>query len=141
MRRQTTGERRIYPRHRVRVAVIWRNRDNVPMPGEICDVSAHGLFLVSTSALPDDVGVGDATEISIVCEGQPRLLTGIVRWRGFHPSHQAIGCGIQLDDESAELMATVFPAVLAPPNVSREIALTDAPAGMPPARGARRATS
>jgi hypothetical protein len=34
------SERRIYPRHRVRVAVIWRNRQQEPMPGEICDVSA-----------------------------------------------------------------------------------------------------
>jgi len=43
------------------------------------------------------------------------VLTGIVRWRGFHPTHQSIGCGIQLDPPSAESLARLFPAVLSSP--------------------------
>jgi hypothetical protein len=105
------SERRIYPRHRVRVAVLWRNRQNDPMPGEICDVSAQGVFVVATSALPDDVGVGDLTQITMQTKLGEETLAGIVRWRGYHPLHQAIGCGIRLDEASVAAVARLFPAL------------------------------
>jgi len=105
------SERRIYPRHRVRVAVLWRNRQQDLMPGEICDVSAQGIFVVATSALPDDVGAGDLTQITLKTRLGDETLTGIVRWRGFHPLHQAIGCGIRLDEASAATVARLFPAL------------------------------
>jgi hypothetical protein len=105
------SERRIYPRHRVRVAVLWRNRQQEAMPGEICDVSAQGVFVVATSALPEDVGTGDSTEIILKTRSGEETLTGIVRWRGFHPLHQAIGCGIRLDEASAATVARLFPAL------------------------------
>jgi hypothetical protein len=111
---RATAERRIYPRHRVRVAVVWRNRQQGPMAGEICDVSTQGIFIVSTSALPDDVGVGDHTEITLSSNGRREVLAGIVRWRGFHPMHQAIGCGIQLDETSAQAIIRLFPVLRAP---------------------------
>jgi len=105
------SERRIYPRHRVRVAVLWRNRQQDPMAGEICDVSAQGVFVVATSALPDDVGTGDATQITLRTQLGEETLSGIVRWRGFHPLHQAIGCGIRLDEASIATVARLFPAL------------------------------
>jgi hypothetical protein len=105
------SERRIYPRHRVRVAVLWRNRQQDLMPGEICDVSAQGIFVVATGALPDDVGAGDLTQITLKTKLGEETLTGIVRWRGFHPLHQAIGCGIRLDEASAATVARLFPAL------------------------------
>jgi hypothetical protein len=105
------SERRIYPRHRVRVAVLWRNRKQEPMSGEICDVSVQGVFVVATSALPDDVGTGDLTQITLQTQSGEEILTGIVRWRGFHPLHQAIGCGIRLDEASMALVARLFPAL------------------------------
>ena len=108
------SERRIYPRHRVRVAVLWRNRQEDLMPGEICDVSAQGVFVVATSALPDGVGVGDPTRITIKTRLGDETLAGIVRWRGFHPLHQAIGCGIRLDEASVATVARLFPALGAP---------------------------
>ena len=108
------SERRIYPRHRVRVAVLWCNREEEPMAGEICDVSAQGIFIVSTSALPDDVGVGDSTQITLSANGRRERLAGIVRWRGFHPLHQAIGCGIQLDAPSAQAIVRLFPVLRTP---------------------------
>ena len=110
---RATAERRIYPRHRVRVAVLWCNRRLEPMPGEICDVSAQGFFIVSTSALPDAVGVGDTTQITLSTETGQEVLAGIVRWRGFHPMHQAIGCGIQLDEAGAQAVVRLFPQVAA----------------------------
>lgn len=119
-----TAERRIYPRHRVRVAVIWRNRHAKPMPAEICDVSAQGVFIVSTSALPDDVGVGDTTQITLTRQSGQEVLSGIVRWRGYHPAHQAIGCGVQLDEPSTNVIARLFPVLLGP-----------APAHKPPDAG------
>ncbi len=105
------SERRIYPRHRVRVAVLWRNRQQELMPGEICDVSAQGIFVVSTTALPDDVGTGDLTQITLRTQAGEETLTGIVRWRGYHPLHQAIGCGIRLDEASMAVVARLFPAL------------------------------
>ena len=105
------SERRIYPRHRVRVAVVWRNRQQEAMPGEICDLSAQGVFVVATSALPDDVGAGDRTQMTLHTQLGEEILAGIVRWRGFHPVHQAIGCGIQLDEASMAIVARLFPAL------------------------------
>jgi hypothetical protein len=84
------------------------------MSGEICDISAQGLFIISTSALPDDVGVGDSTQITFSTDGRQEVLAGMVRWRGFHPMHQAIGCGIQLDEAGAEAIVRLFPLLLAP---------------------------
>jgi len=108
------SERRIYPRHRVRIAVLWHNRQQDLMPGEICDVSAQGIFVVATSALPDDVGVGDYTQITMQTAQGQEALAGVVRWRGFHPLHQAIGCGIQLDKASMATVARLFPALREP---------------------------
>jgi hypothetical protein len=109
---RASSERRIYPRHRVRVAVLWRNRQPESMAGEICDVSAQGLFVVSTTAIPDEVSVGDSTEIAIPTKHGEEVLRGIVRWRGFHPAHQAIGCGIQLDEPSSQTIVRRFPILL-----------------------------
>jgi hypothetical protein len=81
------------------------------MPAEICDVSAQGIFVVATSALPDDVGTGDLTQITLKTQHGEETLAGIVRWRGFHPLHQAIGCGIRLDDASVAAVARLFPAL------------------------------
>lgn len=103
------AERRIYPRHRVRVAVVWRMRSDRPVAAEICDVSAQGMFVVATTALPDDVGIGDATQISLTTTAGSATLTGMVRWRGFHPLHEAIGCGILLDEPSAAELRRLFP--------------------------------
>jgi hypothetical protein len=101
------------------------------MSGEICDVSAQGVFIVSTSALPDDVGVGDATRITISTKTGDELLSGIVRWRGYHPAHQAIGCGVQLDEASSEVIARLFPILLSaepaekPPAPSTDLPMPD----------------
>lgn len=81
------------------------------MTGELCDVSLHGVFLVSTQALPDDVGIGDITQISLRARGKEEILSGMVRWRGYHPLHEAIGCGIQLDDASVDVIVRLFPAL------------------------------
>jgi hypothetical protein len=98
----------------VRVAVLWRNRHQDPIQGELCDVSAQGIFVVATSALPDDVGVGDFTQITMQTPAGEESLAGVVRWRGFHPLHQAIGCGIRLDEASMAAVARLFPALREP---------------------------
>ncbi len=84
------------------------------MPGEICDVSAQGVFVVATSALPDDVGAGDRMRITLRTPSGEESLTGTVRWRGFHPAHEAIGCGIQLDEASMAVVARLFPVLRKP---------------------------
>jgi len=108
---RATAERRFYPRYRVRVAVLWRDRHHGLMRGEICDVSTHGLFLVATTALPDDVGIGDSTQITVKTLTGEEVMTGLVRWRGYHPMHDAIGCGIQLDDASVPVISRLFPVL------------------------------
>lgn len=109
--RRSSPERRIYPRYRVRVAVQWQDRRLDAMDAEICDISARGLFLVSATSLPDVVGVGDSTQIRVTTSAGKGILEGRVRWRGFHPVHQSIGCGIQLDDKSEAEMARLFPVL------------------------------
>ena len=79
------------------------------MPGEICDVSIEGLFLVATSALPDEVGVGDSMQLTLRTQTGEETMAGIVRWRGFHPTHEAIGCGILLDEASVKVLHRLFP--------------------------------
>jgi hypothetical protein len=106
------GERRVFPRHRVRVVVSWCKRVHEVMVGEICDVSAEGVFLVSRTALPDDVGVGDSTRITVRTDYGEEDLVGMVRWRGFHPLYEAIGCGIRLDEPSRAAIARLFPQLL-----------------------------
>ena len=81
------------------------------MPGEICDLSAQGVFVVATGALPDDVGAGDGMQITLPTRLGEETLTGIVRWRGYHPVHQAIGCGIQIDQASMAVLARLFPVL------------------------------
>lgn len=113
-RRLSPAERRLFPRHRVRVAVSWSNRAHDTMAGEICDVSLRGVFLVSTTALPDDVGVGDHAKVTVRTAYGQETLVGMVRWRGYHPTHEAIGCGIQLDEASRILLCKLFPALREP---------------------------
>jgi hypothetical protein len=83
------------------------------MVGELCDVSATGVFLVSRTALPDEVGVGDYTRITVRTEHGEADLVGMVRWRGYHPAHEAIGCGIHLDEDSQKAICRLFPELAA----------------------------
>ncbi len=106
---RVTSERRAFSRHRARVVVTWRDRAQRAMDGEICDVSERGVFLVSRTALPDEVGVGDRTLISVRTEHGQAELAGTVRWRGYHPAHEAIGCGVLLDEASQAAVLDLFP--------------------------------
>jgi hypothetical protein len=84
------------------------------MPGEICDVSAQGIFVVATTALPDDIGIGDLVQTTLQTKAGEETLAGVVRWRGYHPLHEAIGCGIQLDEASMATVARLFPTLRQP---------------------------
>jgi hypothetical protein len=103
------GDRRLHPRRRVSVVVTWCKQDQELMIGELCDVSLQGVFLLSRTALPDGVGVGDRTKITVRTAYAEEDLVGTVRWRGYHPAHQAIGCGIKLDDSSRRAILRLFP--------------------------------
>jgi len=94
--------------------VLWCKRPDEVMAGEICDVSARGVFLVSSTALPDDVGGGDNTRITIRTTHGEETLVGMVRWRGYHPLYETIGCGIQLDEASRAVIGRLFPVLGAP---------------------------
>jgi hypothetical protein len=108
---ESADPKRSYPRSRVLVFVRWHNRREEGVSAELCDVSAEGVFLVPAGALPDQVDVGDPVWIIVpVAEGE-KTLTGVVRWRGFHPSHELIGCGIKLDPGSYEIVRGLFPIV------------------------------
>ena len=106
---------RIHRRSRVLVLVRWHNRREERAAAEICDVSAQGLFLVPEGPLPDEVKAGDLVWVVVpVADGGEETLTGTVRWRGFHPSHKNLGCGIQLDPASIEIIQRLFPIVQEP---------------------------
>ena len=108
---EPTGAKRSHPRSRVLVLVRWHNRREEGVSAELCDVSAEGVFLVPTGALPDQVDVGDPVWIVVPAADGEKTLTGIVRWRGFHPSHELIGCGIKLDPSSHEIVRGLFPVI------------------------------
>ncbi len=112
---RVSSERRAFPRHRVRVLVQWSKRSPEVMAGEICDVSVQGVFLVSRTAVPDDVGVGDRTRINVRTEYGEEDLLGTVKWRGYHPMYEAIGCGILIDEESRTALLKLFPVLREPP--------------------------
>lgn len=89
----------------------WHNRREERVSAHIHDISAEGLFLVPEHTLPDSVRAGDAVWVVITADGKEETLTGTIRWRGFHPSHQLVGCGIQLDSQSVQIVERLFPVV------------------------------
>jgi len=108
--------KRQHPRSRVLVVVRWHNRQEESVPAELCDVSAEGVFLVPTGPLPDNVSSGDPVWISVHTTAGDEVLSGTIRWRGFHPSHEATGCGIQLDPRSLGIVERIFPILRKPAN-------------------------
>jgi hypothetical protein len=100
---------RRHPRTKVHVTVRWFNRAEEAVEAEILDMSAEGVFVVSADPLPDAVGPGDTIWISVPSAGDDVTLTGTVRWRGFHPGHQVLGCGIHLEGQSLEIIRKLLP--------------------------------
>jgi hypothetical protein len=103
--------RRAHRRNAVQVRVRWHNRREESVSARIHDISAEGLFLVPEHALPDSVRAGDPVWVVVTSEGKDETLAGTIRWRGFHPAHHVIGCGIQLDGNSPEIVERLFPIV------------------------------
>ena len=102
---------RRHPRTNVHVTVRWFNRAEEAAEAEILDVSAEGLFIVSVEPLPDAVGPDDVVWISVPSAGGGVTLTGTVRWRGFHPGHHVLGCGIHLEAPSLEILRRLLPSL------------------------------
>lgn len=99
------------PRSRVEVVVRWYSRQSDAVPAELCDVSADGAFLVPTGPFPERVSAGDPVWISITTSSSVETLSGTVRWRGFHPGHDAVGMGIKLDPASSAAIVKIFPVL------------------------------
>lgn len=100
------------PRSRVEVVVRWYSRQSEPVPAELCDVSADGAFLVPTGPFPERVSPGDPVWISITTSSSDvETLSGTIRWRGFHPGHDALGMGIKLDRTSSAAIVKIFPVL------------------------------
>jgi hypothetical protein len=91
--------------------VRWFNRAEEAAEAEILDVSSEGLFVVSVETLPDAVSPDDIVWISVPSAGGSVTLTGTVRWRGFHPGHHVLGCGIHLEPSSLETLHKLLPAL------------------------------
>jgi PilZ domain len=102
---------RRHPRTNVHVTVRWFNRAEEAVEAEILDVSAEGVFVVSADPLPDAVGPGDTVWVCVPSAAGSVTLTGTVRWRGYHPGHQLLGCGIQLEGRSLELIRKLVPSL------------------------------
>jgi hypothetical protein len=98
----------------VQVQVRWHNRREEGVEAEIFDISAEGLFVVSATPLPESIDSGDVVWVIVpgaANQTKEEVLTGVVRWRGFHPTHQLAGCGIELDEQSLVQIQRLFPAV------------------------------
>lgn len=102
--------RRRHPRTPVQVLVHWHNRYEEGVAAEIYDVSAEGLFIVSASPLPEAVDSGDVVWVIVPSAAGEEVLTGIVRWRGFHPTHNLPGVGVELDEHGHTLVQRLFPS-------------------------------
>lgn len=102
--------RRRHPRTPVQVLVHWHNRCEEAVEAEIFDVSAEGLFVVSAKPLPEAVDAGDVVWVSVPSSAGEEVLTGTVRWRGFHPTHNLPGVGIELDERGHKLVQRLFPS-------------------------------
>ena len=75
-------DRRTASRAQVAFPTRWDHRRLEDQPGELLDVSTTGLFLRPSGGTvrfrPNDVVWG-----SLEIEGQSRVFSGIVRWRGW----------------------------------------------------------
>ena len=91
--------------------VRWFNRAEEAAEAQILDVSSEGLFVVSVDPLPDAISPDDVVWISVPSAAGSVTLTGTVRWRGFHPGHHVLGCGIHLDASSLETLQKLLPAL------------------------------
>lgn len=100
----------------MQVLVHWHNRYEEGVAAEIYDVSAEGLFVVSASPLPEAVDSGDVVWVIVPTAAGDEVLTGIIRWRGFHPTHNLPGVGISLDENGHTLVQRLFPSTSIRPN-------------------------
>ena len=103
--------RRRHERTSSYVTVRWHNRSEEGVEAVVHDVSVEGLFLVPEGQLPDSVSVGDPVWVVVPFSGQAETLSGVVRWRGFHPRHGLLGVGIQVEGRSLELIQRAFPGL------------------------------
>ena len=106
-----TPARRRHPRTPVHVLVHWHNRAEEGVEAEIYDVSAEGLFIVSSNPLPETVDTGDVVWVIVPSATGDETLTGTVRWRGFHPTHNLPGVGIELDQRGYTQIRRLFPSI------------------------------
>jgi PilZ domain len=104
--------RRRHPRVPIHVKVRWHNRRDEGVEAEIYDISAEGLFLVSSHPLPESVDGGDLVWVVIPRAQAEVVLTATVRWRGYHPRHEVPGVGVELDEDSAARIQELFPAAV-----------------------------
>jgi hypothetical protein len=95
----------------VQVLVHWHNRCQEGVEAEIYDVSAEGLFIVSSHPLPEAVDSGDVVWVIVPGATGEQVLTGTVRWRGFHPTHNLPGVGIELDQQGNLQVRQLFPSI------------------------------
>lgn len=94
----------------MQVHVHWHNRYEEGVSAEIYDVSAEGLFVVSAHPLPQAVDAGDIVWVIVPTSTGEEVLTGTVRWRGFHPTHNLPGVGVELDTHGTAQLQRLFPA-------------------------------
>jgi hypothetical protein len=99
-------ERRSRARKPVRWTATWRVYEEtgpaVVDEGEVCDISAEGLFLhpFSFTAHPLWPGTRVRVEVSPESSSAELKLHGVVKWLGLHKGHGEGGVGIELDAES-----------------------------------------
>jgi hypothetical protein len=103
--------RRRHVRTPTQVHVRWHNRSEEGVAAEIYDISAEGLFVVSSHPLPAGLDAGDIVWVIVPTSAGEEVLTGTVRWRGFHPTHELPGCGIELDRTGLLQVQRLFPSV------------------------------
>ncbi len=104
--------RRSHLRSPVSWPALWRDSQDMPQQGHVCDVSPAGAFLRPlVGSHIDDLAPGDPLELAIFpsAREQPILVAGQVRWLGHHSRHHWPGVGVAIEP-SGSLRAILPPS-------------------------------
>lgn len=95
---------RTYPRETVRWQAVWVDADGKTHQGEICDISAGGVFLRPVlSANRVQSGERLRLEFSLPEDGLLIHAAATVRFTGASRAHSCLGLGLQFDQPIAYL--------------------------------------
>jgi hypothetical protein len=78
----------------------WHHREREGEAAVVRDLSPRGMFLTPIGVMPHQIAVGDVVWLAIRMRDEEHVLSAIVRWRGYSPTHQRDGFGLEFEKSS-----------------------------------------